>query len=118
MSFQTVKSVVLLVQRYASTASSTNRFIYDKLRPSPLETHIRVTTLLYSESLKVYPPLYTDRRKMNTDKLEPGQRVKTRGNDIVEVFSVRHFNDTVSIGQTRKYPILVGADEIVEIVEE
>jgi hypothetical protein len=55
---------------------------------------------------------------METEDLSPGMIVKTRGNDTVEVFSVRHFNDTVSIGDTRKYPILVSIDEIVEIIEE
>lgn len=52
-----------------------------------------------------------------TRDIEPGDKVKTEGNQIVEVFSVRHFNDTVSIGKTRKYPILVSINEIAGIVE-
>lgn len=57
-------------------------------------------------------------REVHTTRdIEPGDKVKTRGNQIVEVFSVRHFNDTVSIGETRKYPILVSIEEIDEVVE-
>jgi hypothetical protein len=52
-----------------------------------------------------------------TQELEPGYMVKTQANDIVEVFSVRHFNDTVSVGTTRSHPILISIDEVKEIVK-
>ena len=52
------------------------------------------------------------------EDLEPGMMVNTRGNQIVEVFTVRHFNDTVSVGTTRKYPILISVGEVKEIIEE
>jgi len=55
---------------------------------------------------------------IKTENLEPGMMVKTHGNDIVEVFSVRHFNDTVSVGNSRKYPILISVQEIAQIVSE
>ena len=54
----------------------------------------------------------------DTNDLAPGMKVKTRGNQIVEVFSVRHFNDTVSIGHSRKFPVIVSVEEIAEIIEE
>jgi len=54
----------------------------------------------------------------STQDLEPEMMVKTGGNDIVEVYTVRHFNDTVTIGQSRKFPIIVSIGEIKEIVEE
>lgn len=50
-----------------------------------------------------------------TEDLEPGMIVKTRGNQIVEVFSVRHFNDTVSVGTSRKYPMLISAGEVAKM---
>jgi len=54
----------------------------------------------------------------STQDLEPEMMVKTGGNQIVEVYTVRHFNDTVTIGQSRKFPIIVSIDEIKEIVGE
>lgn len=51
---------------------------------------------------------------METEDLEPGDRVKTRGGQVVEVFTVRHFNDTVSIGNSRKFPIIVSVEEIAK----
>ena len=51
-------------------------------------------------------------------KLEPGMCVKTRGNQIVEVYSVRPFNNSVSVGTSRKYPLLISAGEIKSIVGE
>jgi len=53
-----------------------------------------------------------------TEDLEPGMMVKTRGNQIVEVFSVRHFNNTVSVGTSRKYPMLISINEVKEIKSE
>lgn len=54
----------------------------------------------------------------STQELEPGMTIKTRGNQIVEVFSVRHFNNTVSVGTSRKYPLLISIGEVKEIVSE
>lgn len=55
---------------------------------------------------------------MDIDKLEPGMSVKTKGNDIVEVFTVATHNGTVSVGNSRKFPIIISADEIKEIVSK
>ena len=68
-------------------------------------------------SLKPIAPLYTN-TMVEITKLEPGMCVKTRGNQIVEVFSVRAFNNTVSVGTSRKYPLLISAGEIQSIVSE
>lgn len=54
----------------------------------------------------------------STHELEPGMMVQTKGNQIVEVFSVRHFNNTVSVGTSRKYPTLISLNEVEEIVKE
>ena len=54
----------------------------------------------------------------STTDLEPGMTIKTRGGDTAEVFSVRHFNDTVTIGNTRKYPLIVSLNEVAYIMEE
>jgi hypothetical protein len=54
---------------------------------------------------------------LTTHDLSPGMKVKTQANDIVPVVQVRHFNDTVAIGQ-RGASILVSLDEISEIIEE
>lgn len=54
---------------------------------------------------------------ISSEDISPGMEIKTRGGQIVEVFTVRHFNNTLSVGVNRGYPLLISIDEVEEIIE-
>jgi hypothetical protein len=53
----------------------------------------------------------------STHDLAPNMTIKTEGGSLVQVFSVRHFNDTVSVGISRSEPMLISFSEVAGIAE-